>query len=173
MRGRRIVAGAAGLAVLLGFASAPPVGQTDAYFTDGEYATATQITAGSLVAPSITSCTVSTLLGLGLVFVNAKITWTSQYPLSGVQLSMRPPGGTDVVVPASNYVENASPGGGLHSYTVTVNDVLLQNVLQGVLGSTTILSVRAVAGTSWRSVEVTKTLSVGGLLGLAGDNSCT
>lgn len=169
---RRLVAVVAGLAVLIGLGAPAELEQTEAAWVDSEWAGAT-VTAGRLETPIVTSCQVSTLLNLGLVFVNAKITWTSPYPITRVQLAMRPPGGADVVVQPSNIVENAPPGPGLHSYTVTVNQNLLQNVLSGLLGNTTILSVRAIAGTNWRSPEVTKSLSVGGLLGLAGNNTCT
>lgn len=50
--GRRILAGAAGLALLLGIAVAPPVQDTDAAFTDPEYSAAT-VTALTLLPPVI------------------------------------------------------------------------------------------------------------------------
>ena len=79
MNGRRLTAGLAGLALLIGLAIAPPVQQTEAYFTDSEYATAT-FTGTTMTPLSSATCT----LLPGLTFTGVKLTWKSAYDIAGI-----------------------------------------------------------------------------------------
>jgi hypothetical protein len=158
----RILAGAVGLAVLVGVASAPAVQMTDAAFTDSEYA-AGSFTAATLASPVVTSCTVTSFLG---TFTGFTITWTSPYLKVQQRFSIN-----NVVVDNTNVTQS---GSGPYTYTSTISSGLLNTLLGSLLGSTNAVKVETVyAGTSWVSPAATRSLSVGGLLGLGGNNTCT
>ena len=162
---RRFLAGIAGLALLGGAALVPSAQSTDAAWTDAEVGAAT-FTATTLEAPVIATCDVRTLLNLGLVFTGVTIAWTSPYDASNVQLEIN-----ETVVPAANITQS---GSGPYTYRASLSASLLQSLLGGLLGSDNAVEVVAVLpGTEWQSVPDTRTLSVGGVLGLLGANECT
>ncbi|WP_431805463.1 hypothetical protein [Microbacterium paraoxydans] len=159
---RRTLAGALGVAVLVGVALAPAVQPTEARFTDPEYAAAS-FTASQLAAPTITSCNVSSLLG---TFTGFTITWTSVYLKPQQRLSIN-----NVVVDNTNVTQS---GSGPYSYSATISSGLLSTLLGSLLGSSNTVRVEAIIpSTAWASPAATRTLSVGGLLGLGGNNTCT
>jgi hypothetical protein len=158
----RILAGAVGLAVLVGVATSPAVQMTDAAFTDSEYA-AGSFTAATLASPVVTSCTVTSFLG---TFTGFTITWTSPYLTVQQRLSIN-----NVVVDNANVTQS---GAGPYTYSATISSGLLNTLLGNLLGSTNAVKVETIyAGTSWVSPAATRSLSVGGLLGLGGNNTCT
>lgn len=158
----RALAGAVGLAVLIGVAASPSVESTDAAFVDSEYATGA-FTAAKLTAPVIASCSVTSLLG---TFTGFTITWTSPYLKVQQRLSIN-----NVVVDNTNVAQS---GTGPYSYSATISSGLLSTLLGSLLGSTNTVKVETVyPGTSWVSPAATRSLSVGGLLGLGGNNTCT
>jgi hypothetical protein len=158
----RILAGVVGLAVLVGVASSPAVQMTDAAFTDSEYA-AGSFTAATLASPVVTSCTVTSFLG---TFTGFTINWTSPYLKVQQRFSIN-----NVVVDNANVTQS---GSGPYAYTSTISSGLLNTLLGSLLGSTNAVKVETVyAGTSWVSPAATRSLSVGGLLGLGGNNTCT
>lgn len=163
IRLRRVLglAAAASLFCLGGLSLAQP---TDANWADSEHVSS-RFSATTLQTPVITSCTVSTLLNLGLVFTGFVITWTSPYPKQGVQLKI-----DDIVIPPEYITQT---GTGPYSYRAEFSATLLDALLGGLFGSTNPVVVRAVAGTNWTSPADTRTLRVGGLLGLVGPNNCT
>ncbi|NYD54662.1 hypothetical protein [Microbacterium pseudoresistens] len=161
---RRALAAALGLGLIVGSASLAATPQTDAVFTDDEYAAAS-FSAGTVPTPTITSCTVSTVLNLGLVFTGVTIVWTSTYPPAQMRLTI-----SGVTVPAQNIVVT---GSGPYTYTATLNATLLQSLLGGLLGSENPVRIVATYPQNWESVAATRTLRVGGVLGLLGPNNCT
>ena len=164
-RRRRIVAGIAGLALLLGVGLTPPVQQSDAYFTDAEYGSAT-FTSILLATPTITSCTVqNNVLG---VFQSATLVWTAPYPLTGVKLTATSGANTGTV---SSGISVSGPVGGVYTYTAVLTEGLLTSIISNLLGSTTTLAVTSVyPGSSWTSPAVTRKLTIA-LLGLGA--TCT
>lgn len=159
---RRILAGAVGAVILVGVASFPPVELTEARFTDSEYA-AGSFTAATLTAPVVTSCTVTSFLG---TFTGFTITWTSPYLKVQQRFSIN-----NVIVDNTNVTQT---GTGPYTYTSTISSGLLSTLLGSLLGSTNAVKVESIyAGTSWVSPAATRSLSVGGLLGLGGNNTCT
>lgn len=174
MSGRRRLLGAAlGVMALLGAGLIAPAQQTDAAWTDPELASAS-LTARTVPVAEITSCTVQTLLGLGLVFKGVTLTWRSSYDITGVRFTITPSGGQPVVVPSSN-ITKSGPVGGPYTYTAQLSLTVLQNLLQNLLGSSSTLSVMNVETypqTTWVSAPVTRTLTVGGVGGLLGNNRC-
>lgn len=158
----RILAGVVGLAVLVAVGSTPAVQMTDAAFTDSEYA-AGSFTAATLAKPVVTSCTVTSFLG---TFTGFTITWTSPYPKVQQRFSIN-----NVVVDNANVTQT---GSGPYTYSSTISSGLLNTLLGSLLGSTNAVKVEATySGTSWASAPATRSLSVGGLLGLGGNNTCT
>lgn len=158
----RILAGVVGLAVLVAVGSTPAVQMTDAAFTDSEYA-ARSFTAATLAKPVVTSCTVTNFLG---TFTGFTITWTSPYPKVQQRFSIN-----NVVVDNANVTQT---GSGPYTYSSTISSGLLNTLLGSLLGSTNAVKVEATySGTSWASAPATRSLSVGGLLGLGGNNTCT
>ena len=158
----RILAAAIGLSLLVGLGMAPTVQETDASFTDSEYATRI-FTASTLATPVVTSCTVTNFLG---TFTGFTITWTSPYLTVQQRLSIN-----NVVVDNTNVTQS---GTGPYTYSSTISSGLLNTLLGSLLGSTNSVKVESIyAGTSWVSPAATRTLSVGGLLGLGGNNTCT
>lgn len=157
----RILAGSVGLAVLVGIATAPGGQETDAAFTDSEYA-AGSFAAATLATPVVTSCTVTSLLG---TFTGFTITWTSPYLKVQQRLSVN-----NVAVDNTNVSQS---GTGPYTYSATLTSGLLNTLLGSLLGSTNTVKVESIAGTSWVSPAATRSLSVGGLLGLGGNNTCT
>ena len=158
----RILAGVVGLALLVGVGSSPAVQMTDAAFTDSEYATGS-FTAATLATPVVTSCTVTSFLG---TFTGFTITWTSPYPKVQQRFSIN-----NVVVDNANVTQT---GSGPYTYSSTISSGLLNTLLGSLLGSTNAVKVEATySGTSWASAPATRSLSVGGLLGLGGNNTCT
>ncbi|KJL29703.1 hypothetical protein [Microbacterium oxydans] len=161
-RSRRLLAGVVGLAVLVGVAALPSVQMTEARFTDSEYSAAS-FTASTLETPVITSCTVTSFLGS---FTGFTITWTSPYLKVQERLSINA-----VAVDNANVTQT---GSGPYTYSATISSTLLNTLLGSLLGSSNTVRVESIyAGTSWASPAATKTLSVGGLLGLGGNNTCT
>lgn len=158
----RILGGVVGLAVLVAVGSTPAVQMTDAAFTDSEYA-AGSFTAATLAKPVVTSCTVTSFLG---TFTGFTITWTSPYPKVQQRFSIN-----NVVVDNANVTQT---GSGPYTYSSTISSGLLNTLLGSLLGSTNAVKVEATySGTSWASAPATRSLSVGGLLGLGGNNTCT
>ncbi|MCT1478156.1 hypothetical protein [Microbacterium sp. p3-SID336] len=159
---RRALAGVVGIAVLLGASSLSAIPATEASFSDGEYAGGT-FTAARLATPVITSCSVSSLLG---TFTGFTITWTSPYPKAQQRLSIN-----NVAVDNGSVSQG---GTGPYTYSATISSGLLSTLLGSLLGSSNTVRVEAVQpGTAWVSPAATRTLSVGGLLGLGGNNTCT
>jgi hypothetical protein len=151
-----------GLAALVGVATVPSVQMTEARFTDSEYAAAS-FTAATLATPVITSCTATSFLG---TFTGFTITWTSPYLKVQERLSINA-----VVVDNTNVTQS---GTGPYTYSATISSGLLNTLLGSLLGSSNTVRVESIyAGTSWASPAATRTLSVGGLLGLGGNNTCT
>jgi hypothetical protein len=135
---------------------------TEARFTDSEYASGS-FTATRLAAPVITGCSVTSLLG---TFTGFTITWTSPYLKVQQRLSIN-----NVTVDNVNVTQG---GTGPYTYSATLNSGLLGTLLGSLLGSSNAVKVETIyAGTSWVSPAATRTLSVGGLLGLGGTNTCT
>lgn len=162
----RVLAGVAGLTLLLGVGMAPVARMTDAAYTDSEHGRAT-ITAFRVPVPTITACTVSSN-GAG-VFQNVRLVWTSPYGASGVRLTLTQ-GATTAVVPAAN-IATTGPTGGLYTHTAVLNQNLLTSLIANLLGSTTTLTVtNLLAGTSWVSAGTSRQLSIA-LLGL--NAACT
>ena len=111
----------------------------------------------------IASCSVTSLLG---TFTGFTITWTSPYLKVQQRLSIN-----NVVVDNTNVAQS---GTGPYSYSATISSGLLSTLLGSLLGSTNTVKVETVyPGTSWVSPAATRSLSVGGLLGLGGNNTCT
>lgn len=162
---RSLLAATAAASLLVGACAAPRVQSTDAAFVDLEQAIAPEFKSASLATPNITSCTVHTLLNLGLVFTGFTIVWTSPYPSNGVQLRI------NGVLITSNIEQS---GSGPYTYTAYFPLSLLESLLGGLLGSTNTVTVQAVyPGSSWTSPAATRTLRIGGVLGLLGANNCT
>lgn len=158
----RVLAGVIGVAVLTGVASAPATQTTDAAFLDSEHAAVT-MTAAQLATPVVTSCTVTNLLG---TFTGFTISWTSPYVKAQQRLSIN-----NVAVDNANVTQS---GTGPYSYSSTISSGLLNTLLGSLLGSTNTVRVQTLySGTAWISPAATRTLSVGGLLGLGGNNTCT
>lgn len=163
MNRRRVVAGLAGLALLIGLGAAPPVQQTDAAWADPEFGSGS-FAALTLVTPVVTGCSVTSFLG---TFTGFTITWTSTHDKGFQRLTIQ-----DVAVPPANISQT---GTGLWTYSSTLSASVLSTLLTGgLLGATNTVKVFTAAGLNWRSpATVTRTLSVGGLLGLGGNNTCT
>nr|WP_314841217.1 hypothetical protein [uncultured Microbacterium sp.] len=163
---RRVIAGAAGIALLMGVGAVPPAQQTDAYFTDTEYIAASTFTAATLQPSVVTACTIQNLsvIGLGLVFQSVTLTWTSPHPPSMVKLTLSNATQTGVVPAAS--ISSSGPVNGIYSYSTTLSQALLESLVGNLLGSTTTLTVtNVVPNSSWTSTPVTRTLTIA-LLGL-------
>lgn len=159
---RRALVGAVGLAILVGVASFPSVESTEARFNDSEYA-AGVFTAATLATPVVTSCTVTSFLGS---FTGFTITWTSPHLKLQQRLSIN-----NVVVADTNISQT---GTGPYTYSSTISSGLLNTLLGSLLGSSNAVKVETIyPGTSWISPAATRSLSVGGLLGLGGNNTCT
>lgn len=164
MRGmkRRMLGGVVGVAVLIGIVSFPPVESTEARFTDSEYG-AGAFTAATLPTPAVTSCTVTSFLG---TFTGFTITWTSPSVKAQQRLSIN-----GAVVDGANITQT---GTGPYTYSSTISSGLLNTLLGSLLGSSNTVRVQtSYPGTTWVSPAATRTLSVGGLLGLGGNNTCT
>ena len=159
---RRMLAGLIGTSLLTGVAMAPPTQMTEAAFTDSEHVSSSTFTALTLQTPVVTSCTVTSSLG---TFTGFTIVWTSPHPKVNQRLSIN----AATIDPANV----GQSGSGPYAYTATLSSSVLRTLLGGLLGSTNTVRVRTVAGTSWESPAATRTLSVGGLLGLGGNNTCT
>ena len=99
-------------------------------------------------------------------FTGFTITWTSPYLKVQERLSINA-----VAVDNANVTQT---GSGPYTYSATISSTLLNTLLGSLLGSSNTVRVESIyAGTSWVSPAATKTLSVGGLLGLGGNNTCT
>lgn len=159
-----MLAGILGVSMLAAGGTVATVQPTEALFTDTEIVASGTFTAFTVPMPAITSCTVASTLG---TFTGFTISWTSPYPLAQQRFTIN-----DVVVPNSNVVQS---GTGPYSYTSTISSGLLGTLLTGgLLGANNTVRVQALlSGTGWSSVAATRTLSIGGLLGLGGNNTCT
>ncbi len=155
-RHRRLVAGLAGAAVLVGVCGAPTTQVTEAAFTDREAGTAT-ITAFRVPAPTITACTI-TNNGAGM-FQNVRLVWTSPYGATGVRLTLSQ-GTTTDTVPAGS-ISTTGPVNGLYTHTAVLNQSLLVSLISNLFGSTTTMRVtNLLSGTSWVSVAATRQLTI-------------
>ena len=163
MNRRRWMAGAAGLALLVGLAAAPPVQQSEAAFIDSEYGGGT-FHAATLATPEVESCVARSLLG---TFTGFTITWSSAHDMGFQRLTIQ-----GVEVPHGNISQE---GNGPWVYSSTMSAGLLGTLLTGgLLGATNSVQIYTATGTNWRSpTRATRTLSIGGLLGLGGDNTCS
>lgn len=169
-RMRRALVAVVGLCLALGaLVMNPTVEETDAAFTDSEYAS-TALSAAELVAPTAGTCTVTTkvVVLVGIVFDSVTMTWTSPYPKENVRLTVTRGSQTVVVDPGD--IIQSGPTNGTYTYTVTLNQGLLESLIGNLLGSTTTLTVVNVAGEAWHSPAHTRQLYIG-LLGLS--PSCT
>lgn len=159
---RRMLVGLIGIAALVSVATVPSIQATEARFADVEQTSAT-FTASRLVTPVITACTVTSFLGS---FTGVTISWTSPYLKDQERLSIN-----TTVIPNTNVTQT---GAGPYTYSATLSSGLLGTLLGSLLGSSNTVRVETVyPGTSWTSPAATRTLSVGGLLGLGGTNTCT
>lgn len=160
---RRLIAGVAALG-LFGAVTAGSTPQTEAAWEVPQVATGS-ISAATLAAPVITGCNVRTLLNLGLAFTGVTITWTSPYG----------DGKTKLLINGIEISEGISKAGtGPYTYKADLSDNLLQTLLGGLLGSSNNVTVHAIynADSNWTSAAATRTLEIGGLLGLLGENRC-
>lgn len=165
-RRHRILAGVAGMALLIGVGTAPAAQVTDAAFTDSEYGRAT-ITAFTVPPPTVIACAV-TNNGLG-IFQSVRIDWTSPYPATGVRLTLTQ-GATTATVPAGN-ITTSGPAAGVYTHSAVLTQALLTSLISNLLGSTTTLTAtNLLVGTSWVSAGSSRQLSIA-LLGL--NASCT
>jgi hypothetical protein len=138
MKGRRLVAGAAGFALLLGLSTAPPVQMTESAWVDSEHAAAT-VSAMTIPAP-VASCG---LLGLGSV----RVSWTAV------------PGATGYIV---HYGSGAGTSASVGASVTTRN---LTGIVTG--GTFQVQAVRNFGSTTWTSLR-SNALSYTILLGLVG-----
>ncbi|MCS3843899.1 hypothetical protein HDC95_002193 [Microbacterium sp. AK031] len=163
-RSTRAGLAAVGILALLsvGTASTTP---TEAAWTKPQYGAGGTISAVDLrTAPTITSCTLTTvaIVPVGVILDTVTIKWKSTAP----PMMQRVYFGT-VLGTVTPTLEATSPGE--YSYTVTYSKGLLESLLTNLLGSTTVITVKAEGGT-WASPAATKSLRVG-LLGL--NPTCT
>lgn len=174
---RRVIAGAAGIALLMGVGAVPPAQQTDAYFTDTEYISASTFTAGTMTPLTGATCT----LLPGLTFTGVRLVWQSAYDIDGVpEPGYSPVSGTGTNG-STTYLDRSvivktGPTGGLYTYTATMNVALLSGLLGTLLGATTTLTIQErypIAGSLWKTPAKSfrLTVALGGLLGLG--TSCT
>ncbi|MDT0157476.1 hypothetical protein Q9R19_07570 [Microbacterium sp. ARD32] len=164
MRHRMLAAGVGVLCVtaaLIGPAHPVP---TEGAWASGQVAK-TAISAAQLTAPTITSCTVSTVsvLGIGLVFKDVTVKWKSPYETSNQRVYF----GTALGTKAPT---RTGPVEGVYTYSVTYDSDLLRSLVSNLLGSSTPIRVQAQYGADWVSPAATKTLKIA-LLGLS--PSCT
>lgn len=165
-RRHRLLAGVAGVALLVGVGLTPAAQMTDAAFTDPEYGRTT-ITAFQVPAPTVIACAV-TNNGLG-VFQSVRIDWTSPYPAAGTRLTVTQ-GATSATLPAAN-ITTSGPAAGLYTHSAVLTQALLTSLISNLLGSTTTLTAtNLLAGTTWVSAGSSRQLSIA-LLGL--NASCT
>jgi len=162
----RVLAVAVAGATLLGAAAVAPAQEVEAAFTDAETAKAS-VTAGTVAQPTAVSCTVQTLLNLGLVFSSATVTWTSPYAI-GDQILVVSNSTSSGRVASANITKTGS------TYKAVLDQALLQGLLNNLLGATSTLTLsHQLSGTNWTSAPLLYTLKVGGVLGLVGPSSCT
>lgn len=169
-RMRRMAVVLISLALLAGIVLTPQPQPTDAAFTDVEHATGS-VTAGTLNAPGITGCSVTTyfVVLVGVVFQSVTITWSSPYPQSQVRLTATN-GGTTTEVDSSQ-ISQSGPLNGVYTYSATLDSGFLTSLLGNLFGSSTTLTLaNIVPGSNWVSPTASRTLSIG-LLGL--NPTCT
>ncbi|KJL48836.1 hypothetical protein RS84_00464 [Microbacterium hydrocarbonoxydans] len=155
MNRRQWIGGLAGLALLVGLGVAPPVQQTQAAWVDSEYGSGA-FTAGTLVTPVISSCTVQNN-GLG-IFQSVTLVWTAPYPLTGQKLTATSGTNTGTV---TSGITVTGPSSGTYTYTAVLSQALLTSLVTNLLGSTTTLTVTSIAGTAWTSPTATRKLTIG------------
>lgn len=160
-RARQALAALAAGALLLSAVLVAQPQPTTAAFTDNEYARGAA-TAGTLVTPTITSCTVQRAV-LTLIFESVTITWTSPYPKEQVRLSATRSGTTHAIPSAQ--ISVSGPVNGLYTYSATLSNGLLAELLGNLFGSTTTLTVWNVYPGHWVSPTRTRQLDIA-LLGL-------
>lgn len=138
-RRHRILAGAAGIALLCGVGLMPPAQLTDAAFTDSEHARTT-ITALRLVPPQVTSFATCIRPPLtGGTFLQVVFQWpsaTAPYTTmtaSNVQWRV----GTTVIVPTVTGPD------GQGRYTATITTGLLSGLLGSLLGADVLIDLRS------------------------------
>lgn len=163
--GRRTLAGLAAVALLSGMALAPPVSETDAGWNDAEVGTA-QFAAMTMAAPSISDCTIQTLLGVQ--FRSATLTWTSSYDPQHVLLTVRDTNGESTVV-GDEDIAVAGPSDGEYEYSAVLSSGVLENLVGNLLGGRYVLSVvEQYPESTWESPAATRSLVINGLGGLLG-----
>lgn len=158
MNRRRVVAGLAGLALLIGLGAAPPVQQTDAAWADSEFGSGS-FAAATLSSPTNMTCTVANAPPLFLTFQSVTITWVSAYawaPASGPKSTLTASSSTKT----STVTGVTTTGTGPYTHSVTLTQALLESLVTNLLGSTTTFKVTNVAGTNWVSPSQTKTLTM-------------
>lgn len=133
MSRRRLTAGVAGLALLLGLGIAPPVQQTDAAWVDSEYggATFTAITVPTLVPWGNPQCTASTVL---LVGGRTTIRWSipsgfAGYTSADIEFGRDVSGVLNPLL--TGLLGTVTTTGTTSAYTTVVEGGLLSNVLGG------------------------------------------
>ncbi len=148
------------LALLASLVAHAPTDTEAAYVNQGAargtFATTT------IVAPTITGCTVSSFLG---VFQSVTVTWTmpAGYSVSNAVV------GTGSSAAAISPTSPAPTISGTGPYSTTYSSGFLTTILGSLFGSTTWIGVRSTVGT-WTSAWSTRKLSIG-LLGLG--STCT
>lgn len=151
---RRVRLLSAGIAVV--FAGMIGLGADRAEVTQAAW-TSTQHAAGSasaatLVAPTITSCTTTSTLG---VFSGVTIVWTSSAPLETTTQAVYFGSALGTQAPTRTGGAN-----GVYTYSVTYSSGVLTSLVSGLLGGSTTISVRVRSGTDWASPAATRTLTV-------------
>lgn len=163
-RGRRILAGVAGAALLLGMGVAPTAQMTEAAFTDGDYAR-TEITALDVPEP-VSSQTPGCVASSGLLGVNPVVTiyWRVPVGVTGYSLTNTEFGlanNQGLLEPIlSNLLQNVSTTGNTTAYVTVINGALLANIL----GGSKTLGIRFTGPGGWESDWLIATASFG-LLG--------
>lgn len=133
---------------------APLPGWTEAAWSDPEYASGGQVTAGAMPKPTITECTTQTrvVLLVGIVFKSVTLTWTSERDTGDQRVAFA--GKTANVTPT-----RTGPVGGVYTYSATYEEGLLSSLIGNLLGSTTRITVETQSG-NWVSPAATKDLRV-------------
>lgn len=162
--GRRVLAGVAGVALLVGVGLAPTAQITDAAFTDAEHGRAT-ITALNVPEP-VSSQTPGCVASSGLLGVNPVVTiyWRVPVGATGYSVTNAEFGlanNQGLLEPIlSNLLQNVSTTGTSTAYVTVINGALLANIL----GGSKTLAIRFAGPGGWKSDWLVATASFG-LLG--------
>ncbi|MFD6700795.1 MULTISPECIES: hypothetical protein [unclassified Microbacterium] len=146
------VLAALGVLVLGLILFAPPLPQTDASYTDPEFAGGTGVSAVRLVPPQITAVTTcrSALLGGNIMVITWK--WSAQTaPYSGFTAAAN----TEWQIAGTAWQAVPTTGPDANGvYTTTFTSSLLSGLLGGLLGESFSSNVRTKAWTGWVSPTV-------------------